>query len=773
MNKKVYMSMLLCSVVLFVSCSNYNTKNDTILTNYNEKNAKVSFSGTVDFSTNNYKNKEFKIKAVENDITSSSGITFSYPSDYLDSTLRNKIITTSVTNENGNFSIAMPTSFNPVIDQVYVLDATKRLNGTGSKNVSLRTLIKYDGYDWKSISSPKIVINSKTTALSILAGYSIVLPESTIGKISFTDGISELPLSITDNTSIPTTNLTFGVMNNANLLVESALSEDSDPLANILLKNEQLFFQKNVNINSSLAGCVADCPKSGKITIVSKNRSLGTEYPAQALDACVGDISFCPKSMNPSVSTNGNKIIVVWQELQDDKTYDIMGRIFNKVESGIAPDILETITPQGNKFKINLNIFGDQTRPDVVMDKNGNFYVTWQGYTDRSFSNIYARKFDVNGTPLGNYDNSVNYTRQGINSKPRIAINETEDNFVITWQSNRGGISGYDVFFSKLDNLLNRILTEDQIANTTLEKDQINPVVSFTYDNHFKIVWEGKGLLDEHGIFGRNFDVNSSSNVNEVQQNTTKAGTIATKPTTSNGFLAWQESSFSNKSSTIYYKKFEQTYPSSFEGYKYDYTIQFEPKIFVTSGGTGTYYHETESFYINNVGNKINPSLCNGNIIWQGKNVSNNLNFITADTSSNQKTVHYRDKSPNNVTNSNLIPFIFVDRPPTLEGIPNLTKTSTDEKGINLYNIKQDFSIDYERQTISELPYLTLSSISFDKINTILEGVVSNMKLGCGNIGNHAMVWENSVNNQTDQTGIYLANYQSYTNKSLKEIKVD
>ncbi|MFN8674308.1 MAG: hypothetical protein U0457_19770 [Candidatus Sericytochromatia bacterium] len=294
MNKKIILFYFLIIMFFIISC---NVKKD--LNNKYTKN--IVLQGHVNFST-------FKIKANENEISSKSLITLSYPSDYYESELKNDIIGSAVSDEYGNFMIRIPNSFYPIQNQVYVIDANKKFDNI-SNNISLRTLIKWDGSEFDTISyytqsdtqtTKNIEINSKTTTLSILSNYSIIIPHDSFGKIL--NGI--LPTEIVDNTTNPATNVSSEVINKTYSFVQKALEKNIDPLSAISYKNNQLILSLKDDKKGMLSACFLNpsCNTNdiSNINIININTTVSKVVPIQGANTegiyaiCVGEIGYCP-----------------------------------------------------------------------------------------------------------------------------------------------------------------------------------------------------------------------------------------------------------------------------------------------------------------------------------------------------------------------------------------------------------------------------------------------------------------------------------------------
>jgi parallel beta-helix repeat protein len=91
-------------------------------------------------------------------------------------------------------------------------------------------------------------------------------------------------------------------------------------------------------------------------------------------------------------------------------------------------------TPQGSNFKVNDGVGNsDQTHPDMAVYENGNFIICW---TDERNSNkdIYIQRYNSQGTPLGsNFKVQTDSDSKEFN--PAIALNNNNGNFVICWMN--------------------------------------------------------------------------------------------------------------------------------------------------------------------------------------------------------------------------------------------------------------------------------------------------------------------------------------------------
>ena len=73
------------------------------------------------------------------------------------------------------------------------------------------------------------------------------------------------------------------------------------------------------------------------------------------------------------------------------------------------------------------------TNPDISMDRNGNFVVVWTHFFSSNDSDIYFRRFDRNGRPVGLVQQAANSSSN--EAAPAVAM-DPNGNFVITYSVN-------------------------------------------------------------------------------------------------------------------------------------------------------------------------------------------------------------------------------------------------------------------------------------------------------------------------------------------------
>lgn len=264
-NKKLnILSLLLTLTIVIPSCSTkVNDLTNKSLLNEKVSNLRVktSVTGIVKFPDLLTSDKEgagnYKAKAVLSDITSQAIVALEYPPDYIDTTLRGITVATGLTDSTGVFSINPSATFNPAVNQVFVLEAIKRIGSVGNYSITMRTIVRWNGSTFDSITTPGIYIDSNTTALAILASMGLIASNDTIGQIIVSNGTEQI-----SNITVGTTTVTAAQINSLRALIDQSLANNQDPFASIIYNNGS-FALKQSGRNSLGTGCIGEpinCP---------------------------------------------------------------------------------------------------------------------------------------------------------------------------------------------------------------------------------------------------------------------------------------------------------------------------------------------------------------------------------------------------------------------------------------------------------------------------------------------------------------------------------
>ena len=129
----------------------------------------------------------------------------------------------------------------------------------------------------------------------------------------------------------------------------------------------------------------------------------------------------------PAAAINGDgTVTVVWQSADQDSS-----------GSGIFGRRVQTFSsmPIGFEFQVNAATQGDQSRPSVAVDADGQALVTWQGDVGAGKRGVFARRV-FESMPIG-FEFQVNRSTAGARESVDVAVDPERD-YLVAWQSDEG-----------------------------------------------------------------------------------------------------------------------------------------------------------------------------------------------------------------------------------------------------------------------------------------------------------------------------------------------
>ena len=181
----------------------------------------------------------------------------------------------------------------------------------------------------------------------------------------------------------------------------------------------------------------------------------------------------------------------------------------------------QTGTPLGLEMEISDTPSYAARYPDVAMDSQGQFAVSWM--EDRTTDSVRVRLFDANGEAKGP-SSKVNTISFKSLTWPSIAMN-AEGTFVIVWDGDPNKASDDDVHARIFDPNATP-LADEFMVNITQSGAQVNPRVALDGQGNFIVVWEGPSVDPNGGtdVFGQCFDATGLHLGEELRLNEFMAG---------------------------------------------------------------------------------------------------------------------------------------------------------------------------------------------------------------------------------------------------------
>jgi hypothetical protein len=164
--------------------------------------------------------------------------------------------------------------------------------------------------------------------------------------------------------------------------------------------------------------------------------------------------------------------------------------------------------PIGPEFQINTYTTNYQTRPAVAADSVGNFVVVWESQSQGvSGYGVFGQRYSGSGAPLGEEFRVSTLTNTSGEFLPRVAV-APAGSFVVVWTSDSNLSAGeHAVFGQRFSGSGARLGSAFRVSSYVTDVHQAKPAVAFDGSGNFVVVWNSGSARDGdgYGIFGRRF----------------------------------------------------------------------------------------------------------------------------------------------------------------------------------------------------------------------------------------------------------------------------
>ncbi|MEW6742631.1 MAG: hypothetical protein AB1486_07715 [Planctomycetota bacterium] len=158
-------------------------------------------------------------------------------------------------------------------------------------------------------------------------------------------------------------------------------------------------------------------------------------------------------------------------------------------------------TPRTPEWTVNdLLSNGDQDRPHVLMNPEGDFAIVWNDWdgNDGNIMGVFGRLYDRNGVARTGVFRVNNYTY--LSQFDPMGEMAVDGSFIVAWSdSGRDGIAG--CYARRFDASANP-LGDDFLVNDPNGKSQVDPDIGMNRDGYFVIAW-----TDASGYYGEPRDI--------------------------------------------------------------------------------------------------------------------------------------------------------------------------------------------------------------------------------------------------------------------------
>jgi hypothetical protein len=160
-------------------------------------------------------------------------------------------------------------------------------------------------------------------------------------------------------------------------------------------------------------------------------------------------------------------------------------------------------SPQGAEFRVNTFTTNYQGQAAIASNAAGNFVVTWSSLNqDGSMSGVFGQRFSAAGSPLGG-EFAVNTYTSFPQASSAVAMDDA-GNFVVMWSSNYEDGSQQGIFGRRYNPA--GTPSAPFPVNVFTSFAQHRPAVAMDESGGFVVVWEGSGVGNEQGVWGRSFN---------------------------------------------------------------------------------------------------------------------------------------------------------------------------------------------------------------------------------------------------------------------------
>jgi hypothetical protein len=227
--------------------------------------------------------------------------------------------------------------------------------------------------------------------------------------------------------------------------------------------------------------------RNGDLDIFAQKCSFSGS--AQGFNFEAGEEDFSRDQLLPRVSAiDDTSFAVIWV---DEEGFDVCGRKYYR-----------DLSPAGSAFQIDDSPIPFTTwSPKISSGPDGTFVVVWAD--TRSGSNVYARRFDHSGNPLGASFKVSQGDGSKLRTSPGVSVGHS-GKFVVVWEDYRN-LDG-DIYAQRFDSSGTGLGENILVTLDSFSEDQYSPSVSMGLNDRFIVAWVDLRYGYEHkAIFARSF----------------------------------------------------------------------------------------------------------------------------------------------------------------------------------------------------------------------------------------------------------------------------
>lgn len=368
----------------------------------------------------------FALKTSLADLQANATISLLYPADH--PTFANQTVATGKTGSGGAFTLNADSGFVPATNEIFILEAGKRLGATGSELITLRTYLRWNGSGWESISTPGIQLNSRTTAL--------VLMDSLDARFAAVDTFGQVQIDGSGNSSFAgnLNTITQAELDRVDGLINSLVGQGRDPARYLAYSNQRYTVTSPPNPQLQALIDTRNCPECN-----------------------LKEADLSSRDLTNAILPNANLSLV------------------NLANANLSLANLSHTDLRSADLS-HANLTGADLSDSL-----------WQGTNFSQATWVNGKTCQPGSTGACSYEQQVNTTETGLQNTPYVALNDKGDG-VVVWASNGQDGNGYGVYGQRFNRYGNKVGGEFLVNHYT-HGNQSPSDVAIHQDGRFAVVY--------------------------------------------------------------------------------------------------------------------------------------------------------------------------------------------------------------------------------------------------------------------------------------------
>jgi hypothetical protein len=181
--------------------------------------------------------------------------------------------------------------------------------------------------------------------------------------------------------------------------------------------------------------------------------------------------------------------------------------------------VAQGLVPFGPEFQVNTHTTGGQQYAVPAIAPDGTFVVVWDSWNDGRGDGVFAQRYDASGLPVG-VEFRVN-VHTGVAARADV-VSDIHGGFMVVW-CGLGEDGRSDIYARRFDSS-GMPLGAEVVVNTYTTRSENEPSIAMDAAGRAVIVWEAGHTDEPPGVFARRYAVDGQPDGDEFQVSTSTAG---------------------------------------------------------------------------------------------------------------------------------------------------------------------------------------------------------------------------------------------------------